>query len=154
MMGERSPIWDSDARGVFLGLTLASGRGALTRAVLEGAAFAVRHNVEVARAAGIRVDELRSVGGGARSRLWSQIKADAVGVPVLLPETSLGAPFGDAALACVAAGLHADVGGLVSTVRVRERFEPGDDGERYDASYAVYRSAYESLRGEFRALAS
>jgi xylulokinase len=153
MMGERSPIWDSDARGVFLGLTLASGRGALARAVLEGAAFAVRHNVEVARAAGIPVGELRSVGGGARSRLWSQIKADAVGVPVLLPETTLGAPFGDAALACVAAGLHADVGGLVSTVRVRERFEPGE-AERYDAPYAVYRSAYESLRGEFRALAS
>lgn len=153
MMGERSPIWDSDARGVFLGLTLASGRGALVRAVLEGAAFAVRHNVEVARAAGIEVGELRSVGGGARSRLWSQIKADVVGLPVLLPETSIGAPFGDAALACVATGLHADVHGLLRTVRVRERFEPRDD-ERYDALYAVYRGAYEALRDEFRALAA
>ena len=153
MMGERSPIWDSDARGVFLGLTLASGRGALVRAVLEGAAFAVRHNVEVASAAGIGVSELRSVGGGARSRLWSQIKADVVGVPVLLPETSIGAPFGDAALAAVAAGLHADVGGLVGTVRVRERFEPSGGG-RYDAVYGVYRRAYEALRDEFRALAA
>jgi xylulokinase len=155
MLGERSPIWDSDARGVFLGLTLASGRSALVRAVLEGAAFALRHNVEVATAAGISVGELRSVGGGARSRLWSQIKADVVGVPVLLPETSIGAPFGDAALACVAAGLHADVGGLVRTVRIRERFEPrAETVERYDALYGVYRSAYDSLRDEFRRLAA
>jgi xylulokinase len=153
MMGERSPIWDSDARGVFLGLTLASGRGALVRAVLEGAAFAVRHNVEVAAAAGIEVAELRSVGGGTQSRLWNQIKADVIGVPVLLPETSIGAPFGDAALACVAAGLHADVGGLVRTVRVRERFEPHEPG-RYDALYGVYRASYEALRNEFRALAA
>jgi xylulokinase len=153
MMGERSPIWDSDARGVFLGLTLASGRGALVRAVLEGAAFAVRHNVEVAAAAGIAVGELRSVGGGARSSLWGQIKADVIGVPLLVPEASIGAPFGDAALAAVAAGLHADVGGLVRTVRIRERFEPRRD-ERYETVYGVYRRAYEALRPEFRALAA
>ena len=153
MMGERSPIWDSDARGTFVGLTLASGRGALVRAVLEGAAFAVRHNVEVARAAGLAVDELRSVGGGAQSGLWGQIKADVIGVPVVVPEASIGAPFGDAALACVAAGLHDDVGGLVRTVRVRERFEPRGD-ERYDALYGVYRRTYEALRPEFRALAA
>jgi xylulokinase len=155
MMGERSPIWDSDARGVFLGLTLASGRGALVRAVLEGAAFAVRHNVEVAAAAGIRVGELRSVGGGARSALWGQIKADVVGVPVLVPEASIGAPFGDAALAAVAAGLHDDVRGLVRSVRVRQRFEPqSQPAARYDALYAIYRRAYEALRDEFRALAA
>ena len=108
MMGERSPIWDSDARGTFIGLTLASGRGALVRAVLEGAAFAVRHNVEVAAAAGIAVDASCARSAAARAAgSGSQIKADVVGVPVLLPETSIGAPFGDAALAAVAAGLHA-----------------------------------------------
>jgi xylulokinase len=123
--------------------------------VLEGAAFALRHNVDVAAAAGIVLAELRSVGGGARSRLWSQIKADVVGVPVLLPETSIGAPFGDAALACVAAGLHADVRGLVRTVRIRERFEPrAETAERYAALYEVYRGAYEALREEFRLLAA
>jgi xylulokinase len=153
MMGERSPIWDSDARGVFVGLSLASARGALVRAVLEGAAFAVRHNVEVARAAGLSVDELRAVGGGAQSALWGQIKADVIGLPVLVPEASIGAPFGDAALACVAAGLHADAGGLARTVRVRERFEPRAD-ERYDSLYGVYRRTYEALRPEFRALAA
>jgi xylulokinase len=125
------------------------------RAVLEGTAFAVRHNVEVAAATGIEVAELRSVGGAARSRLWSQIKADVIGVPVLLPETSIGAPFGDAALAAVAAGLHADVGELIRTVRVRERFEPRPDvAERYAQVYGVYRRTYVALRDEFRALAA
>jgi xylulokinase len=155
MMGERSPIWDSDARGVFLGLTLASGRGALARAVLEGAAYALRHNVEVAAAAGIAVGELRSVGGGASSRLWSQIKADVLGVSVLLPETSIGAPFGDAALAAVAARLHDDVRALVGTVRIRERFEPrAETAARYEQLYGVYRRTYEALREEFGQLAA
>ena len=155
MMGERAPIWDSDARGVFIGLTLASGRGALARAVLEGTAFAVRHNVETAAAAGIGVGELRCVGGGTRSRLWNQIKADVTGLPVLLPETTVGAPFGDAALAAVAAGVHSDVGGLVGTVRIRERFEPRPEArDRYDSLYGVYRRAYEGLREEFGRLAA
>jgi xylulokinase len=155
MMGERSPIWDSDARGVFLGLSLASGRGSLARAVLEGAAFALRHNLDAAAVVGVQVGELRSVGGAARSRLWSQIKANVIGVPVLLPETSIGAPFGDAALAAVAAGLHADVGGLVRTVRVRERFEPQPEAAgRYHELYGVYRRTYEALREEFQALAA
>jgi xylulokinase len=155
MMGERSPIWDSDARGVFLGLTLASGRGALARAVLEGAAYALRHNVEVAAAAGIAVGELRSVGGGASSRLWNQIKADVLGVSVLLPETSIGAPFGDAALAAVAARLHDDVRALVGTVRIRERFEPrAETAARYEQLYGVYRRTYEALREEFGQLAA
>jgi xylulokinase len=78
-----------------------------------------------------------------------------IGVPVLLPETSIGAPFGDAALAAVAAGLHADVGELIRTVRVRERFEPRPDvAERYARVYGVYRRTYVALRDEFRALAA
>jgi xylulokinase len=155
MMGERSPIWDSDARGVFLGLTLASGRGALVRAVLEGAAFALRHNIEVAGAAGIAVGELRSVGGGTRSRLWNQIKADVTGVPVLLPQASVGAPFGDAALAAVGAELCTDVRELVGATPIVERFEPNPAaGERYEVLYGVYRRAYGALREEFGRLAA
>jgi xylulokinase len=155
MMGERSPIWDSAARGVFVGLTLATDRAALARAVLEGAAFAVRHNVETAAAAGIAIHELRSVGGGARSRLWCQIKADVLGVPVLVPQAAVGAPFGDAALAGIAAGLFTDVRDLVATAGISARFEPRPDvRERYDALYAAYRSAYEGLGDTFRRLAA
>ena len=76
---------------MFFGLSLATPKAALIRAILEGTAFALRHNVDVGRAAGVQISEIRSVGGGARSKLWNQIKADVLGLPVLLPETSVGA---------------------------------------------------------------
>src|SRR3712207_5807616 len=95
MAGERAPIWHTNARGAFFGMSLETSRGALIRAILEGTAFALRHNVQVAEGAGAEVREVRSVGGGARSALWNQIKADVLGVPVLLPEAAVGAPFGE-----------------------------------------------------------
>ena len=88
MMGERSPIWNTAARGVLSGLSLATTKGAIVRAILEGSAFALRHNLEVAARAGLNIDAVRSVGGGARSKLWNQIKADVLGRTILLPESA------------------------------------------------------------------
>ena len=151
MMGERAPIWHTQARGVFFGLTLATPRGALIRAVLEGTAFALRHNVEVARAAGVRIDELRSVGGGTRSALWNQIKADVLGIPLLLPQTSVGAPFGDAVLVGMGSGLYPDVRqSLHELVVIQKRYQPNPANQaRYDAIYPLFRSLYEHLRDDF-----
>ena len=104
MMGERSPIWHTQARGVFFGLSLATSKGDLIRAMLEGTSFALYHNFEVAKRAGIHIHEIRSVGGGTKSALWNQIKADVLGIPVLIPEASIGAPFGDAILAGMGIG--------------------------------------------------
>ena len=70
IMGERSPIWNTGARGVLSGLSLPTTKGAIVRAILEGSAFALRHNLEVAARTGLAIDALRSVGGGARSKLW------------------------------------------------------------------------------------
>lgn len=151
MMGERAPIWHTAARGVFFGLTLATPRGALIRAILEGTAFALRHNVEVARKAGVRIDELRSIGGGTRSPLWNQIKADVLGVPVLLPQTSVGAPFGDAVLVGMSSGLYPDVRQtLRKLVVIQKRYEPDPTNQkRYEAIYPLFRSLYEHLRDDF-----
>jgi xylulokinase len=151
MMGERSPLWHTNARGVFFGLTLATPRGALIRAILEGTAFALRHNVEVARRAGVDLDELRSVGGGTRSNLWNQIKADVLGLPVLLPQVSVGAPFGDAVLAGMGLGLYPDVRrSLRQMVQLRARYEPNwENHSLYQELYQVFRSIYESLREDF-----
>ena len=88
MYGERSPIWDSDARGVFFGLSLATEKADLIRAIMEGAAYGLRHNVETAAAGGFAMNRLACVGGGARSSLWNQIKADVLGI------TRLSAPGG------------------------------------------------------------
>ena len=151
MMGERSPVWHTNARGVFFGLSLATQKAALVRAILEGAAFALRHNVEVARRAGAEVREMRSVGGCSRSDLWNQIKADVLGLPVLLPRTSVGSPFGAAILAGMGAGVYPDVPqSLREMVQLDRCFEPNPaNHERYTQIYRVYRDIYEHLKADF-----
>ena len=156
MMGERSPLWHTNARGVFFGLSLATPKAALVRAILEGAAFALRHNVETAVRAGAEVREMRSVGGCSRSDLWNQIKADVLGLPVLLPRTSVGSPFGAAIMAGMGAGVFPDVRkSLQEMVHLDRRFEPDEaNHERYTKSYRVYRDIYEHLKGDFDRLAA
>jgi xylulokinase len=151
MMGERSPLWHTNARGVFFGLSLATSKAALVRSILEGAAFALRHNVEVAARAGAAVREMRSVGGCSRSDLWNQIKADVLGLPVLLPRASVGSPFGAAILAGMGTGAFPDVRkSLAEMVRLDRRFEPNQaNHERYTRIYQVFRDIYEHLKGDF-----
>jgi xylulokinase len=151
MMGERSPLWHSQARGVFFGLSLATPRAALVRAILEGTSFALRHNVEVAQAAGMRVDEIRSIGGGARSALWCQIKADVLGIPVALPEAQVGAPFGDALLVGLGLGLFPDLRSAArDLIRVQRRYEPDPARHAlYTEMYGLFRDLYLHLRDDF-----
>jgi xylulokinase len=156
MMGERSPLWHSNARGVFFGLSLATPRAALVRAILEGTAFALRHNVETAVGAGAEVREMRSVGGCSRSDLWNQIKADVLGLPVLLPRTSVGSPFGAAIVAGMGAGVFPDVRqSLLEMVHLERHFEPDPANHaRYTRYYRIYRDIYQHLKGDFDSLAA
>lgn len=151
MMGERAPIWDSNARGVFFGLSLQTRREQLIRAIMEGASFALRHNAEAAGKAGLTIEELRSVGGGARSVVWSGIKADVLGIPVAIPERAGGATFGDAVLAGIGAGLIREPRDfLEGAVRIRRRFEPrGERRAIYDERYEIYRQLYDRLKPVF-----
>ncbi len=156
MMGERSPLWHTNARGVFFGLSLATPRAAMVRAILEGTAFALRHNVETAVNAGAEVREMRSVGGCSRSDLWNQIKADVLGLPVLLPRTSVGSPFGAAIVAGMGVGVFPDIRkSLQEMVHLERRFEPNlANHERYTKSYRIYRDLYEHVKGDFDQLAA
>ncbi len=151
MMGERSPLWNTHARGVLFGLSLATPKAAVIRAILEGTAYALRHNVEVATRAGVPITEVRSVGGGTRSAVWNQIKADVLGVPVLLPEASVGAPFGDALVAGLGVGLYSNVLETVrDVVKIKTRYEPNlTNHALYSKHYALFRSIYEHLREDF-----
>jgi xylulokinase len=151
MMGERAPIWHTNARGVFFGLSLSTPRTALIRAILEGTAFALRHNVEVARRAGVSLSEIRSVGGGTRNMLWNQIKADVLGIPLLLPEASVGAPFGDAILVGMGLGFYKDISQtLRELVKLQAHHEPnGVNHQRYNDIYPIFRNIYEHLREDF-----
>ena len=156
MAGERSPLWHTQARGVFFGLSLGTPKAALVRAILEGTVFALCHNLEVARRAGIQLNELRSVGGGSRSALWNQIKADVLGLPVQLPQAPMGAAFGDAVLAGLGLGLYPDIGSaLRDLVRLERRFEPNLENHlKYQEIYRIFRKLYEHLRTDFDEMAA
>jgi len=155
MMGERAPIWDTYARGVFFGLTLNTSKAAMVRAVLEGTAYALAHNVEVARKAGVEINEIRSVGGGTKNRLWNQIKADVLGIPIVSLKESAGAAMGNAYLVGIGLGIFPDIRKMLSEViEIQERFLPdAKHHEHYQRRYQRFRSLYEKLKDEFKASA-
>ena len=101
MSGERSPIWNPYAKGVFYGLDFAKTKGHMVRACMEGVAFSLRHNLEVAEAAGAKAEVLRAMGGSANSFLWTQIKADVTGKAVVVPASDTATTLGAAILAGV-----------------------------------------------------
>ena len=135
--GER---FDPTLRGGFCGLSLRHGRAEMTRAVLEGVAFAIREHLDIMAQAGAPMSEMRVSGGGARSALWNQIKADSTGVPVLAV-TSDATSLGVALVAATAVGLYSTLEEAAERcVRVARRYEPDRRLQaRYDERYARFR---------------
>jgi xylulokinase len=103
--GERTPIFDPDARGILAGLTLSHGQAEIYRAALEGTAYGLRHNLEVMALAGGTPNRLVAVGGGTQGDLWTQIVSDVTGAPQQLPSETIGASYGSARLAAIATGI-------------------------------------------------
>jgi xylulokinase len=153
--GERTPINDPLARGVFAGLTLSHTRAHLYRAVLEGTAFGVRHNLEAMHGMGAEPRRLVAVGGGAKSGLWLQIVSDATGLAQDVPERTIGASYGDAYLAGIATGIIADRASLARDwVQLATRLEPDQVQHRaYEPFYDVYRRLYQHAKSELHDLA-
>ncbi|MGW9309694.1 FGGY-family carbohydrate kinase [Saccharomonospora azurea] len=148
--GERTPIFDPDARGVVAGLTVSHTRGDLYRAVLEATAFGVRHNVEALREVGSEISRVVAVGGGTQGELWTQIVTDVTGLPQVVPSVTIGASYGAAFLAA----------GLVEDVRMADWNPPArvcepnpDVRATYDALYEQYRALYPASRDVQHALA-
>jgi xylulokinase len=155
LTGERTPHLDPHARGGFVGLTIRHGRGHLTRAVMEGVAFSLRDGLEIMRDLGTPDDDLRAVGGGARSPLWMRLQADVYGRPIRRPVVDEGPAYGAALLGGVAAGVFGDVHEATARVRLRaEITEPdGERARRYDELYATYAELYPALRDAMHTLA-
>ena len=153
LAGERTPHADPDARGAFIGLGLRHNRGALVRAVLEGVAFGLRDCLDVVAGMGPEPDRARVSGGGTRSRLWLEIVASVLELPLERVAVDAGAAFGAALLAGVTAGVYADCAEAVAqAVRSTERIEPVAEWvevyREVRPRYAELYPALRALRGE------
>lgn len=148
MAGERSPIWNDRAKGVYYGVDFSKTKGHFVRASMEGVAYALRHNLDVAKAAGAKVEELRAVGGSANSLLWTQIKADVTGKRIVVPSSDTAAALGAVILAGVGIGMYQSFEEAVGmTVKVDRVHEPDmEKHAQYQKYYDMYLQLYEDLK--------
>ena len=149
MSGERSPIWNPDAKGVFFGLDFAKTKGHMVRACMEGVALSLKHNLDVAEEAGAKAEVLRAMGGSANSLLWTQIKADVTGKEIVVPASDTATTLGAAILAGVGVGFYESYEEAVSlTVKETRRHMPNPANKAvYEKNYETYLKLYESLEG-------
>lgn len=149
MAGERSPIWDDRAKGVYYGVDFSKTKGHFVRASMEGVAYALRHNLDVAEKAGASVDELRAVGGSANSLLWTQIKSDVTGKRIVVPSSDTAAALGAVILAGVGIGMYESFEEAVEmTVKINRVHEPDmERHKQYQEYYDTYLELYEDLKG-------
>ena len=149
LMGERSPINDTNARGAFIGMSMDTSRADMTQAVLEGVAFAIRDSVEVAKSLGIPLASSMLCGGGAKSPLWRRILANVLNMPLTIPASEQGPGMGGAMLAMVACGAYGSVAeACAKLVTVSETVAPDPEiAARYEARYRQFRLIYPALKG-------
>jgi xylulokinase len=153
LMGERHPHPDPNARGVFFGLTLRHEKAHLTRAVLEGVTYGLRDLLDLVRALGVSIEQVRASGGGAQSRLWRQILADVFNTEIAVVNVTEGAAYGAALLAGVGAGVYGSViEACERTIQVTERAQPGPAAAVYADYYPRYQALYPALASEFQAI--
>ena len=140
--GERTPIDDPNARGAFLGLTINHTREDMLRAGLEGVAYSINQHFKIFEEDGIPIGRVLVAGGGTKNDAWMQIVADVTGKTLLVPAITIGASYGDAMMAAIAAGYWADFDELASKVKIAKTFEP--NAENYEA-YKKYQAIFDEL---------
>jgi len=152
LMGERSPINDTSARGTFTGITLDTTRADMVQAILEGVAFAIRDSVEVAKRLGISIRRSGFCGGGAKSELWQKIMASVMNAALELPQTEEGPGYGAAMLAMVGCGAYESVQACAKAlVRTRKVILPDAAlAARYEEQYGKFRKIYPAMKALFR----
>lgn len=154
LMGERSPINDTNARGTFIGMTMDTTRSDLVQAVLEGVAFAIRDSVEVARSLGIAIPSSKICGGGAKSGLWKKILANVLNMQLECPESEQGPGMGGAMLSMVACGEYASVREVCDKfVKVASVVEPEPElVAKYEKRYQQFKKIYPACKTLFAQL--
>ena len=151
LMGERSPINDTNARAAFIGMSMDTSRSDFVQAVLEGVAFAIRDSFEVAKALGIDIPRSKICGGGSKSPLWRKIFANVLGIPLDMVKTEQGPGYGAAMLAMVGCGRYASViEAADALVEVASTTEPEAELQaKYQKQYEKFSRIYPALKGVF-----
>lgn len=150
--GERTPIFDSDARGLITGLTLRHDRGHLFRATYEGIGFGIRQILEFLEDAGEPILRVTAVGGGTKARLWTQIVSDITGRSQVVPEQTIGASYGDALMAAIGTGSVASGTDWATAAVV---VEPNLENRAvYERLFQTYQELYPATREQMHALAA
>ncbi len=154
LMGERSPINDTDARGTFIGMTLNTSREDMVQAVLEGVAFAVRDSFEVAKSIGLTIPRSNICGGGAKSQLWKKILANVLGIPLDSVVTEQGPGYGAAILAMVTTGAYKTVKEATDKmIRIESTVYPDPElTTLYNERYEKFKKIYPTVKTLFKAL--
>ncbi len=154
LMGERSPINDTDARGTFIGMRMDTCRADMLQSVLEGVAFAIRDSVEIAKAQGLEIKVSGLCGGGAKSKLWQKIFCNALNIKIVLPQTEEGPGYGAAMLAMVGTGEYKSVKECVEKlVKVKSFLTPDPEiVARYEKQYAKFREIYPTVKKLFKTI--
>lgn len=146
--GERSPIWDPNAKGLYYNVSLSKTKAHFARATMEGVAYALRHNLETAREAGADFGTLYSMGGSAKSSVWMQIKADVTGCHMVVPEADNASTLGAIILAGVGTGVFESFEEAVEKiVEIKKEYFPNSENtEKYNKAFKKYIKLYESLK--------
>ena len=151
LMGERSPINDTNARGTFIGMTMDTTRADLVQAVLEGVAFAIRDSVEVARSLGIKINKSKLCGGGAKSPLWKRIFANVLNCELESLACEQGPGMGGAMLAMVACGEYENVKSCCEKLTVVASIVKPEAhlAAKYEARYQQFKKIYPTVKNLF-----
>ena len=154
LMGERSPINDTNARGMFFGMRADTKREDMVLSVLEGVAFAIRQNFEVAKSMGVEISRSTLCGGGARSELWCKILCNVLNIPLDLPKTEEGPGYGGAMLAMVGTGLYSNVQDCAKALlSVQKTILPeAEIAARYENQYRWFEKIYPTVKKLFQEL--
>lgn len=145
--GERTPLHDPKAKGVWFGLSLKHTRADLYRSLLEGVAFGIRHNFEMMSEEGVIPQRILAVGGGTKNRLWLQVVADICDIELNVPEVQIGACYGDAFLAGVGVGLFSKLSEIKQWVKFKEKIKPNRlHKKKYEINYRIFRQLYIQTR--------
>ncbi|MFC2144751.1 FGGY-family carbohydrate kinase [Actinomycetota bacterium] len=139
------------AKGVFFGISMNHGRGHFTRAILESIAFMLRRDLEILSNNNIKINSIISMGGGAKSDTWNQIKADTTGLEIIIPENTEAALLGAAIIAGVGIGIYKNYDQAVKDiVKIKHSYKPNPDNKKiYGASYKKYNDLYSKVKGLF-----